>query len=296
MHPFSGEIGTRIGRPDHPVRVVGSRSDKRPRHADSIEILASAIQVSEHGAASCRCATPPRPTYRSVPAHAAGPSKSSSLRQQSGPPTRRFLDFPARNHLSASVHTQQVIAASRSFRCLSGFPADNQRMKSSIRFGLVLSAVGCWLSGCLAPRQSRQWRLRAAQRAKMRCHRGARQTTARNVASQAERDALGQQPATAGPLDYDPELIKPLVDEARARGNSRRGAMLFGSPHFACISCHRVGLQGGGTGPELTNIGKTQTPEQIVESLLWPKRLVKPEFSVHLGRFHRQRRQTASAL
>src|SRR5213076_1030552 len=72
-----------------------------------------------------------------------------------------------------------------------------------------------------------------------------------------EPDAICQQPATGGALDYDPELVRPLVDEARARGNSRRGAMLFGSPHFACISCHRVGQQGGVTGPDLSTIGKT---------------------------------------
>ncbi|MBS0262830.1 MAG: c-type cytochrome [Planctomycetes bacterium] len=106
-----------------------------------------------------------------------------------------------------------------------------------------------------------------------------------NEFAQAERtaaEALCQPPATAAPLEYDPQLIRALVDEARARGNSRRGAMLFGSPHFACVSCHRVGQQGGTTGPELTTVGKMQTPEQIVESFLWPKRQVKPEFIAHL--------------
>ena len=150
-------------------------------------------------------------------------------------------------------------------------------MKSSIRLACALSVGGIvvWFA----------WRpidvagdMRAAQRDE---EAGSRNQPVEEVLS-AEPNALCQQPATAGPLEYDPALIRPLVDEARARGNSRRGAMLFGSPHFACISCHRVGQQGGGTGPELTTIGKTQTPEQIVESLLWPKRLVKPEFMAHL--------------
>lgn len=101
-------------------------------------------------------------------------------------------------------------------------------------------------------------------------------------ADSVESNALCQQPANAGPLEYDAALIKPLVEEAKARGNSRRGAVLFASPQFACISCHRVGEQGGRGGPELTTIGKTATPEQIVESLLWPKRQVKPEYSAHL--------------
>ena len=36
--------------------------------------------------------------------------------------------------------------------------------------------------------------------------------------------------------------------------------------------------QGGAVGPELTKIGSTACPEDIAESLLWPKRRVKPEF------------------
>ena len=152
------------------------------------------------------------------------------------------------------------------------------RMKSSIRFGFVLLASGLLAWGAWRPTDP-AGRLRAAQLEPIVAS-GERPPT---PASEPEPDALlCQQPATAGPLEYNPELIRPLVDEARARGNSRRGALLFGSPHFACISCHRVGDQGGVTGPDLSNIGKTQTPEQIVESLLWPKRQVKPEFIAHL--------------
>ncbi|RPI73756.1 MAG: hypothetical protein EHM42_16000, partial [Planctomycetaceae bacterium] len=89
--------------------------------------------------------------------------------------------------------------------------------------------------------------------------------------------ALCEQPAGQG-AEFDPALIPKVLDEARARGNSRRGAMIFGSAHFACISCHRVEEHGGQTGPALTDVGKRLKPEQIVESLFWPKREVKPEF------------------
>ncbi len=47
-----------------PERAVGSRSDKRPRHAVSIATAASPIMLSAPGAASCRSATRPGPTYR----------------------------------------------------------------------------------------------------------------------------------------------------------------------------------------------------------------------------------------
>ncbi|HEX3726241.1 MAG TPA: DUF6797 domain-containing protein, partial [Pirellulales bacterium] len=69
-----------------------------------------------------------------------------------------------------------------------------------------------------------------------------------------------------------------LIAAARNAGMANRGAAVFASQKYACISCHRVGKQGGTIGPELTKIGASQPAAEIVESLLWPKRTVKPEF------------------
>lgn len=44
------------------------------------------------------------------------------------------------------------------------------------------------------------------------------------------------------------------------------------------MSCHKLGEHGGNVGPPLSNLGKDQTLEQIIESLLWPQHVVKPEF------------------
>src|SRR5262249_22646349 len=41
---------------------------------------------------------------------------------------------------------------------------------------------------------------------------------------------------------------------------------------------HKVGKEGGIVGPDLTLVGRCLTPEQIVESVLWPKRQVKEEY------------------
>jgi putative heme-binding domain-containing protein len=84
----------------------------------------------------------------------------------------------------------------------------------------------------------------------------------------------GQSPS--GKLfEYRPELITQLLSEAKSRGDARRGAMVFMAPQFACNSCHRVGKLGGSVGPELTTVGKCIPPDQIVESVLWPKKQVK---------------------
>ncbi len=83
-------------------------------------------------------------------------------------------------------------------------------------------------------------------------------------------------PAPAGKfLEYRPELIAQLLSEAKSHGDARRGATVFLAPQFACVSCHKVGQLGGTVGPELSAVGKCLPPDQIVESVLWPKRQIK---------------------
>src|SRR5262245_2549005 len=84
------------------------------------------------------------------------------------------------------------------------------------------------------------------------------------------------EPARGGKfLEYRPELIAQLLADAKSNGDARRGATVFMTPQFACVSCHKVGKLGGTVGPELTAVGKCLPPDQLVESVLWPKRQVK---------------------
>lgn len=86
-----------------------------------------------------------------------------------------------------------------------------------------------------------------------------------------------------GIAEYSPQQVTEALEDARYRGNARRGAAIFGSAHFACLSCHKVGPQGGAAGPELTNVGGRLTPSQIVEALYWPRREVRPEYRVWMA-------------
>src|SRR5260370_1283940 len=79
-------------------------------------------------------------------------------------------------------------------------------------------------------------------------------------------------------LEYNPELVARLVAAAKAGGDARHGAAVFRMPQFACIGCPKLGKTGGIVGPDLTSVGRCLTPEQIVESVLWPKRQVKDEY------------------
>jgi len=80
------------------------------------------------------------------------------------------------------------------------------------------------------------------------------------------------------PPEWSAEFVQQVLADARTNGDPRRGAGVFSVATSACTSCHKVAGQGGIVGPELTTVAKCLTPEEIVESLLWPDRHVKPEY------------------
>ncbi|HKI20992.1 MAG TPA: TIM barrel protein, partial [Isosphaeraceae bacterium] len=78
---------------------------------------------------------------------------------------------------------------------------------------------------------------------------------------------------------FDPALVARLVRDAREKGDPLLGAAVFASPRFACLSCHRVGNQGGLAGPDLSTVGLCLKPEEVVESILWPGHQVKDGYA-----------------
>src|SRR4051794_32827342 len=98
---------------------------------------------------------------------------------------------------------------------------------------------------------------------------------------------VAQPPATSpfhlkfdasGKLPYSDALVKDLLADAQVHGDARRGAVVFGAATSACLSCHKVGKQGGDVGPNLSAVGACVAPEALVEAVFWPNRTVKPEF------------------
>lgn len=77
---------------------------------------------------------------------------------------------------------------------------------------------------------------------------------------------------------YDAEEVARLAAEAESQGDILRGAAVFGSARSACISCHRIGSRGGTVGPELTDIGTRRDLRNLIESVLWPRRVIEPEY------------------
>ncbi|PQO47665.1 DUF6797 domain-containing protein [Blastopirellula marina] len=95
-------------------------------------------------------------------------------------------------------------------------------------------------------------------------------------------------PGEAGPFgppvpeQFDAQLVAEIVRGAQEQGNVDRGILAFRSAKFACLSCHKIGDQGGAIGPNLSQVGQRLKPEQIVEAIFWPNRTVPPEYSTWL--------------
>ncbi|MCA9082244.1 MAG: c-type cytochrome, partial [Planctomycetaceae bacterium] len=78
---------------------------------------------------------------------------------------------------------------------------------------------------------------------------------------------------------YDPAFAPRIIAAAITQGDLWRGAEVITQSRFACVSCHRIGQQGGTIGPELTASAKKQTAEHLVESVAWPRHKVADEFT-----------------
>lgn len=78
---------------------------------------------------------------------------------------------------------------------------------------------------------------------------------------------------TGDELVRPPADIKASVDRMLARlgpGDPVRGLQVFRSSKAACSGCHRMGYLGKNIGPELTKIGRSRTPEALLEAVMFP--------------------------
>ncbi|MDA1177924.1 MAG: PQQ-dependent sugar dehydrogenase, partial [Planctomycetota bacterium] len=90
--------------------------------------------------------------------------------------------------------------------------------------------------------------------------------------------------------------VEQLVDRVPSVQNSEQGKQIFRDA--GCIQCHRRSDEGGGAGPDLTNLGMRRKATEILESIILPSKTVAPEFATtqihtvdglqHLGRIERE--------
>lgn len=71
------------------------------------------------------------------------------------------------------------------------------------------------------------------------------------------------------------EPVADLAKAAREQGDAGRGAILFFQPFLSCAKCHDGDAQ---LGPDISKSGKEATAEYLVESVLFPSKVVKKGF------------------
>jgi len=83
-------------------------------------------------------------------------------------------------------------------------------------------------------------------------------------------------PGVAWTVESALKMLKeePLMGRSLANGKKMFSAGL-------CVACHRFGTEGGGIGPDLTNLAKRSDYKSILESTLQPNLVVSDQFEQH---------------
>ena len=68
---------------------------------------------------------------------------------------------------------------------------------------------------------------------------------------------------------------KKLLKRSQLRGDAKRGALVFYKSAAACSKCHEEGISRSPLGPTLTSISKDTTELSIIESVLYPSKVIR---------------------
>ncbi|CAN5895510.1 c-type cytochrome [soil metagenome] len=91
--------------------------------------------------------------------------------------------------------------------------------------------------------------------------------------------ALALSPAEPGKQPVGrPASVEEWEEALATGGNAERGRRVFFSVQSACSSCHLLEGRGGDLGPDLTNVGRSKTRNQLVRSVLRPSEDISPEY------------------
>jgi putative heme-binding domain-containing protein len=70
--------------------------------------------------------------------------------------------------------------------------------------------------------------------------------------------------------------LLPAIDQATSRRNFQRGKEALEVAQ--CLTCHRFGNEGGATGPDLTGAGNRFKPEDVLEAILLPDKIISDQY------------------
>lgn len=86
--------------------------------------------------------------------------------------------------------------------------------------------------------------------------------------SLAEVKAIVAYLQTLGGAEVSVKIDAADIQAAKAAGPVHKGKELMGT--HGCIGCHKVEGEGGEVGPELTKVGETRSPEEVMKKIVDP--------------------------
>jgi putative heme-binding domain-containing protein len=81
-----------------------------------------------------------------------------------------------------------------------------------------------------------------------------------------------------GRIRVSPYTVGSISADVTAHGNAEHGKEVFHRPEVACLTCHKVGSEGGNIGPSLDAIGSAQPLDFIIGAVLEPQKEIKESF------------------
>jgi len=79
---------------------------------------------------------------------------------------------------------------------------------------------------------------------------------------------------TAATQTHDKDALQKTL-LATTTGDKAAGRAIFDK---VCINCHKLGEAGKEIGPDLTTIAATRKRPEVIESLLWPSRVIADQY------------------
>lgn len=86
----------------------------------------------------------------------------------------------------------------------------------------------------------------------------------------------GLKPEQTFVQDWRMEDLVPLLDQLKSGRSIDSGRKAF--QNTGCIQCHRIEGQGGSVGPDLAGVGRRLKPNEVLESILLPSKVIADDY------------------
>jgi putative heme-binding domain-containing protein len=102
---------------------------------------------------------------------------------------------------------------------------------------------------------------------------------AQALAAVIARSSAGSPQPAASAHAMSAADLDAFVTLVREKADAKRGAAIYARENLKCVTCHRIGAEGGKVGPNLTAIGASSPLDYVIDSLLYPAKNVKEGYN-----------------